>query len=322
MEIKYPLLIIPFIIAFFVVMFFKFKKKNNSKKIANTYFIKNTDIYKSIVGKYKLFIYGLFGLLFICILGSSLLTSRFVSTKTHTNEVYDRDIVLCLDVSGSMSSLDEKIIRAYGDLVDNMNGERFGIVVFDNTSYTLLPLTDDYDYVKDVIDKSIKAFNGYKNYDYNAADYIYSGTREGKGSSVIGDGLATCVLGFPKLEQERSRIIILGTDNYVAGAQVITVPEAGELAKKYKISVYPLDPDGYGKYKDELVDIAKKTGGKYYNVKDVNNTADIVNEIEKKEKSLRETTPVTTSIDIPQVPMIIIILSLLGLLVMERVMKK
>ena len=71
------------------------------------------------------------------------------------------------------------------------------------------------DIVKDVIDKSIKAFRGMKTDDFKAADYIYDGTFEGEGSSIIGDGLASCVLGFPKLDEERSRIIILGTDNFV-----------------------------------------------------------------------------------------------------------
>ena len=322
MEIKYPIIIIIFISLFFIITFYKEKKKdNNNRLVANTYFIKNTDYYKSIINKYKTFIYILFSLLFLSILGTSLLTSRLVTTSPNSNKIYDRDIMLCLDVSGSMSDLDEEIIRSYGKIVDNMHGERFGIVVFDNSSYKLLPLTDDYDYVKDVIDKSIKAFKGMKTNDFDAANYIYDGTFEGQGSSIIGDGLASCVLGFPKLDQERSRIIILGTDNYVSGAQIITVPEAGELAKKYKISVYPLDPYGYGKEAKELKDIANKTKGKYYNIKDIKETDDIVKNIEKKEKSMRETSPTSTTTDHPQIPLIIILVSLLGIIIMERVIK-
>lgn len=324
MEIKYPILIVPFIVIFFVVVFIKFKKnKSNDKKVANTYFIKNTGLYKSIINRYKFLIYGLFGLLFLCVVGTALLTSRFVSTSTHTNEIYDRDIVLCLDVSGSMTELDEEIIKAYGDIVDNMQGERFGIVLFDNTSFTLLPLTNDYDYIKDIIKKTTDAFKGYREeFDIDSVRYLYEGTREGEGSSIIGDGLATCVLGFPKLDKERSRIIILGTDNQVAGNQIITVPEAGELAKKYKVSVYTLDPYGYGKESKELEDLAKKTGGKYYNIKNSSNTKSIVGEIEKTEKSLRETTPISTVVDHPQIPVIIIIISLLGIFVVEKVIRR
>lgn len=322
MEIKYPILIVVFILLFIVIMFRKTKnKETNNNKIANTYFIKNTPAYKSIINKYKYFIYTVFSLLFIGILGASLLSSRLIETKTQSNKIYDRDIILCLDVSGSMTNLDEEIIKAYGNIIDNMKGERFGIVVFDNTPYKLLPLTNDYDYAKDVIEKSIKAFKGYEEYDFDASDYIFEGTREGEGSSIIGDGLASCVLSFPKLDEDRSRIIILGTDNEVSGAQVITVPEAGELAKKYKIAVYPLNPFDYGKQAQELKDIATKTGGKYYSIDDVKQTDDIVKNIEEKEKSLRETSPTSTSVDHPEIPFIIIVISLLGILFLERVIR-
>lgn len=322
MEIKYPIIILLFIIAFFGILFYKGKEKvNNNKKVANTYFIKNTQLYKSIINKYKIIIYIIFGLLFLSVIGASLLTSRIITTSTHSNKIYDRDILLCLDVSGSMSELDEEIIKSYGKIVDNMHGERFGIVIFDNSSYKLLPLTDDYDYVKDVIKKSIKAFNGIKTNDWEASRYIYDGTYEGEGSSVIGDGLASCVLSFPKLDEERSRIIILGTDNYVSGPQIITVPEAGKLAKKYKVAVYPLDPNGYGKEAKELKEIATLTGGKYYTIQDVKQTNDIVNSIETKEKTVRETSPTSSSTDHPQVPLIIILISILGILFMERVIK-
>ncbi len=322
MEIKYPILLVLFIILFFVILFIKINnKETNNKKIANTYFVKNTSLYQSIISKYKTLIYILFGLLFLSVLGASLLASRVVTTTTQSNKIYDRDIILCLDVSGSMMGLDEEIIKAYGNIVDNMHGERFGIVLFDNTPYKLLPLTNDYDYVKDVIDKSIKAFKGYQSYDFKQSEYIFEGTSEGEGSSIIGDGLASCVLSFPKLDEERSRIIILGTDNYVSGAQIITVPEAGKLAEKYKVSVYPLDPSGYGKEAQELKNIATKTGGKYYNIKDVKETDDIVSNIEQKEKKVRETSPTSKSIDHPTIPLIIILISILGIIIMERVIK-
>ena len=327
MEIRYPLLIVPFIVVFFVVIFIKFKSnKKNKNKVANTQFVKNTSLYKSVINKYKTLIYVLFGILFISVLGCSLLTSRFVSTSTHTNQVYDRDIMLCLDVSGSMYETDQALIDSYGKLIDEMHGERFGMVIFNSSSITLLPLTEDYDYAKDVVKKASEAFSAMEGpYDpekFKISDYIYNGTTEGQGASIVGDGFATCVLGFPKLDNERSRIIILATDNDVNGPQIITVPEAGELAKKYKITVYPVDNYGNEKTAKELKEVAEKTGGKYYLDKTGDYIDDIVKEIEKKEKSLRETTPITTTIDHPTIPLIMIVISLLGLLIMERVIKR
>lgn len=323
MEIKYPIFLIIFLAIYFIIVFFKLNKNNNNtKKVANTHFIKNSSIYKSIIKRYKLLLSTLFILLFISILSVSLLNSRLITTSTHTNKIYDRDIILCLDVSGSMTKLDAEIVESYGNIVNSMQGERFGIMLFNSSSYTLLPITDDYDYAKDVIKEAASAFKGAQHYDMKSLKYIYEGTSEGEGASIIGDGIASCVLGFPKIEEERSRIVILGTDNEVGGTQILTVPEAGELAKKYKVTVYPLDPYGYGKESKELEEIAQKTGGKYYKIKDMNTTNDIVNEIEKKEKTVRETSPITTVNDHPQIPIIIMILSLLGLFITERMMKK
>jgi hypothetical protein len=145
---------------------------------------------------------------------------------------------------------------------------------------------------------------------------------DGEGASVIGDGLASCVLSFPKLTEDRSRIIILATDNLVNGAQIITVPEAAELAKKYKISIYPIAPDKFfTKETEELKNIASKTGGKYYILDDFSSANEIINDIEQKEKKARESNPVTTSIDYPTLPFIVTLLSILVLLVMERVVK-
>ena len=327
MEIKYPIIIIIVIIAIVAILFVKSKKKaNNKKKVANTHYIKNTDLYKKIVRKYKLFTYIVFGLVIICLLAATLLSSRIVSVSKHNDEIYDRDIILCLDVSGSMMDLDKKIVDIYKDIIDGMNGERFGIVIFNSSSYTLLPLTNDYDYIKDVVETASAAFDAasdFTNTDYDLAQYIYAGTSEGEGSSIIGDGLATCVLGFPKLDEDRSRILILATDNFLAGKEIITVPEAGELAKKYKISIYPLDPYGYSNSEEtkQLQDIAVKTGGKYYSIKDNTNTKDIIKEIEKKEKSLRETNPITVERDTPTLPLILLVSAILVLFVTERVVK-
>lgn len=327
MEIKYPIVLVIVLILFIVLLFVKINRKNqNKKKVANTHFVKNTDTYKKIIKKYKIVTYALFGILFVGVIASSLITSRLISVSKKSDEIYDRDIILCLDVSGSMTSLDKEIVDIYKDIIKDMNGERFGIVLFDSSAYTILPLTNDYDYIQEIVDQLSVAFGSVSDldsYDYDAFRYIYDGTSEGEGSSVIGDGLASCVLSFPKLDKDRSRALILATDNLVAGAEIIKVPEAGELAKKYNISVYPLDTYNSSRSKEtqELMEIAKKTGGKYFGINDKSATKEIIKEIETKEKSLRETNPITVEKDMPMLPLILVISSLLVLLIMERVVK-
>ncbi|HVA98784.1 MAG TPA: VWA domain-containing protein [Bacteroidia bacterium] len=60
------------------------------------------------------------------------------------------DIIIALDVSNSMNAEDiypsrlEKAKEAIEKLIDNMNGDRIGIVVFAGEAYVQLPITTDY----------------------------------------------------------------------------------------------------------------------------------------------------------------------------------
>nr|MBK9651594.1 VWA domain-containing protein [Bacteroidota bacterium] len=60
------------------------------------------------------------------------------------------DIVICLDVSNSMDAEDlkpnrlERAKQAISQLVDRLQGDRIGLIVFAGESYTQLPITTDY----------------------------------------------------------------------------------------------------------------------------------------------------------------------------------
>ena len=56
----------------------------------------------------------------------------------------NRDIVLCLDVSGSTLPYDQQVIATYRTLISHFKGERIGLSIFNSTSRTVFPLTDDY----------------------------------------------------------------------------------------------------------------------------------------------------------------------------------
>ena len=55
--------------------------------------------------------------------------------------------MLCLDVSGSALPYDRQVIGTYRDLVRSFEGERIGLSIFNSTSRTVFPLTDDYELV-------------------------------------------------------------------------------------------------------------------------------------------------------------------------------
>lgn len=60
------------------------------------------------------------------------------------------DLMICLDVSNSMLATDikpdrlERAKQAISRLIDNLEGDRIGIIVFAGKAYTQLPITTDY----------------------------------------------------------------------------------------------------------------------------------------------------------------------------------
>ena len=183
---------------------------------------------------------------------SLLLISRPATMTTESKTQNNRDIILCMDVSDSVNELNEQLVGDLKKVVKNLKGERFGISVFNTSSVTLIPLTDDYEYVLETLDtlqKNLKTRIDFLNYKTNDAyfetEYIHAGTIVGneiRGSSIIGDGLASAINVFGNLNENRTRIIIFTTDNELYGKEIVTLEEAGEICKKKDITVFGIAP--------------------------------------------------------------------------------
>ena len=78
---------------------------------------------------------------------------------------HNRDIVLCLDVSGSTLPYDRQVIASYLDLVRNFRGERMALSIFNSTSRTVFPLTDDYDMITAELSKARRILDGVQSQD-------------------------------------------------------------------------------------------------------------------------------------------------------------
>ena len=100
---------------------------------------------------------------------------------------------------------------------------------------TYFPLTSDYSYIERQLERLRSEFE-------DPQERYYSGTLIGEGSSLVGDGLASCVVRFDRTDSERSRSIILVTDNFVAGEQIFSLPDAAQLAADRGVRVYGINP--------------------------------------------------------------------------------
>ena len=333
MELRYPILI--FIILFGIICYFilakkKDKKYTNGSKIANTHYLKNTDYYKKKIKEFNIIRYFLIGLFTISIITSTILISRLAKIETINIDQYNRDIFLCMDASASVDELNIELVESLKETVDKLHGERFGISIFNTSSVILVPLTDGYNYVKDILEqikKSIEANNSIKYGSYSDSDYfyvrnyIYSGTLEGnetRGSSLIGDGLASCAYSFSNPEEDRTRIIIFSTDNDLAGTPLVTLDKAAKISKSKGIKVFGIGTKIMkSQDKIEFKNAVEKTGGKFYEHSNstVNN---IVDDIEATSKSLLQNQYETKEIDIPQIPFVIMVISIIGIIIISK----
>ena len=303
-------------------------KYKNGIKVANTQYIKSIPYYKEIVKKQKFFSAIVICFAIISIIFSSILIARPVTSKVTEETKYSRDIFLCMDVSTSVNDLNENLVSTLKDTVKNLQGDRVGISIFNTSSTLIVPLTDDYDYVLDTLEnlqKALKVNNeaDYKNEDfYYLQQYIRAGTLVGnpeRGSSIISDGLASCVYNFPDLNENRSRIIIFSTDNEMSGEPIITLSEAANLCKEKNITVYPIAPSSVRKTDLEgLKNVAEVTGGEVYTETTSNTTTSIVKNINEKAKSVTKTSVKKDKVDVPFIPFTILVCSILILVILDR----
>lgn len=330
MELIYPFVVIiglPLIIVLTLLNLKKDDSYENGKKIANTEYVKELPYYKEILKKYKILTIIIQGVCVLSIFMCLLLIARPANIDTASDPKYSRDIFLCMDVSKSVDELNIELVDKLKKTVNSLKNERFGISIFNTTTVLLAPLTDDYNYINNELDKihssfSINMETGFDADNWEASQYIISGTIEGsaeRGGSLIGDGLASCVYNFSNLEEDRTRIIIFSTDNDVAGEEIISLQKAAQLCKEQKIVVFGIAPDTIQKEDAQSFKKAVElTGGKYYTMSSKNQVQDIVNNIEKTSKSLIEGQEETRKVDQPQLPFVILIISIAGLFILDK----
>jgi Ca-activated chloride channel homolog len=207
------------------------------------------------------------------------------------------DIVLCLDVSGSMTAQDllpnrlEAAKTVAADFVNRRTTDRIGVVIFAGESFTQCPITTDHRVL------------------LSAIENIHNGLLED--GTAIGSGLGTGVERL-RTSKVKSKVIILLTDGENNGG-LIDPRTAKEIAKTFRIKVYTIGvgTDGYAPQPvntplgvqmqntkvtiDErlMKEIANETGGKYFRAKDNAGLTKIYEDIDGLEKTKVEISTLT-----------------------------
>ena len=210
-----------------------------------------------------------------------------------------RDIMLALDLSGSMQALDffldgKRVDRLVAlksvvlRFIKERQGDRIGLVVFGDKVFVQCPLTTDHEALKQFVDSLEIGMAGQ--------------------STAIGDALGISLKRIRSIK-ENSKVIVLVTDGK-SNAGLLQPKEAAEIAKKMGVKIYCIGIGGpepapfpvkdvFGRTGlvdremeydgDALTEIANITGGKYYNAKDTDGFAKIIAEISKIEERKEKT---------------------------------
>ena len=277
------------------------------------------------------------------LVSAAAIAGRPVRVTERSDALANRDIVLCLDVSTSMVRIDASVLATFSGILEDFDGERVGLVAWNSAAQTIVPLTDDYELLRQQMDKLSEVLDiDPQNPTYKQAlryDEAFSGTqnRSINASSLAGDGLASCAQAFDNQGLERSRSIIFATDNQVIDPdkeQIYSLPDAVDLLSERKIrlfSVYGADDDQSYHYqldqspeasREELRSVTEDQGeGRFYDVEDSGTGGHIVKELEKTEVSTLGGRTQTRRTDIPQnliMTLSLVILAYLGLTTWRR----
>ncbi len=205
------------------------------------------------------------------------------------------NIVLALDLSGSMAALDFKLkgkvvtrLDAVKSVVRKFimkrNGDRIGMVVFGSNAFTQVPLTRDYDAILFILDRLKIGAAG--------------------PNTAIGDAIGISIKRLADIKS-KSNIIILLTDGQSNSGE-LSPETAAEIAAKKGIKIYTIgigskgrapflvtDPVFGKRYIYENVDIdygilkkiAKETNAAFFAAKNTKSLRDIYAMIDRLEKT-------------------------------------
>lgn len=220
---------------------------------------------------------------------------QLIDTKSKIS-VNGIDIVVALDVSGSMELFDDiqdrrtriNVAKAEAvKFIDKRVNDAIGLVIFGRYALASCPITLDKDVLKSVVSKL----------------EIGKPSHDMQMMTMISQGLLTACLRLQN-SQAKSKVIVLLTDGAPSPGD-LPIEDAISVAKEIGIKVYTIgigsDAGGFMQHplaglrrvdtplnKPLLKKIAQETGGQFFEAKNPKDLANIYDKIDKLEKTTTE----------------------------------
>lgn len=314
---KYPGLLFLFLLYIPLIVWYIFKQRNANPSMG----VSTLSPVKKLPISWKVYLmHFCFVLQLVAIGGLIVALARPQSHDSFkTSRINGTDIVLALDISGSMSAKDFSPSRfmaakeVASKFISQRENDNIGLVIFAGESLSLMPLTNDRAAL-------INAIKNVKMGDLN------DGT-------AIGDGLVSAINRIVSGKAKSKSIILLtdGTNN----AGDVPPATAAQIAKQKGIRVYTIgvgtngtirvnDPYGFSSTtietkidEESLMNIAQETNGKFFRAKNEKVLQEVFDEIDSLEKTILDVDKYTYTEENFE-PWIILSLCALGLYLLLR----
>ncbi len=201
-----------------------------------------------------------------------------------TRETSARDLLLAVDLSGSMSAVDlatpqapqrnrlDVVKAVVGDFVKKRHGDRLGLVVFGDAPFVQVPFTTDTSVVERLL---------------NETDVAMAGPR-----TALGDAVGLCLRLFSR-SQAKERVAIVLTDGNDTGS-LVTPVRAARIAREQGVRLYVVgvgDPHVLGEEslnEGVLRQMATLTNGRYLHAQSAAELSSVYAEVDRLEPIVRQ----------------------------------
>src|SRR5262249_55396638 len=177
-----------------------------------------------------------------------------------THEVSARDLILAVDISGSMDQADfrtpdgrairrlDGVKLVLGDFISRRRGDRVALILFGSRAYIQVPFTQDLQTARMLLDQTEVGMAGQQ--------------------TVIGDAIGLAIKTFESSKAEQKLVILLTDGNDTASK--VPPEHAADIARQKNVVVYTVgfgDPNATGENRVDLStlrQVASETRGQFF----------------------------------------------------------
>lgn len=188
-----------------------------------------------------------------------------------------RDLVLAIDISGSMDDRDFKdasgaplerlaaVKEIVGDFIEKRAGDRVALIVFGSQAFLQAPFTEDLEGLRELLEQTEVGMAG--------------------PHTALGDAIGLAIRTFETSDLDQ-RVLLVLSDGADTGSRMSPV-NAAEIAAQNGIEIHTIgvgQPEGTGENRMDvaaLTDIARRAGGQFFFADDTEGLAQVYARIEQ-----------------------------------------